>query len=70
MMQPYVPDRPCPKCGGHDLGTSYHKSERDCRIYTDEAVHGEHIHRTCRTCGYNWPDAPLDHGRYDGDIKL
>ena len=54
----------CSKCGGGDISTRYHQGEsywgdsRHC-AYGEAArpgTHrkGEHLHLTCRTCGFDW----------------
>jgi hypothetical protein len=42
----------CTKCGGSDIGTAWHEQGKKCK--SDEGPKGEHLHRTCRTCGYTW----------------
>ena len=60
MSNPFDPVRNpiCPKCGSDDVGTSYVErvlgygcSRTSCR----KSGEGEHFHRTCRYCWYEWP---------------
>ena len=51
----------CVKCGGHEIGTRWHQggygSPHHMRCSsTEQNASGEHLHRTCQTCGYNWAD--------------
>jgi hypothetical protein len=54
----------CMKCGGTDILTRYHKSGKDCwdGCCCEYCLPGElkgieeHLHRTCRTCQYDWRD--------------
>lgn len=44
----------CAKCRASDIHTAYHAARRDC-LYASRAKHnGEHLHYTCRNCGYDW----------------
>lgn len=48
----------CAKCGGSDLWVSYHTSRwasmHGCSYGSFNKADGEHLHRGCRTCGYDW----------------
>lgn len=51
----------CSKCESTDLAVRWHKSLRDCvngctcKECHPELQHiGEHLHYTCRRCGYSW----------------
>jgi predicted amidophosphoribosyltransferase len=46
----------CPKCGAADISDSYQKGRHLVGHCWEE---GEHIHRYCRTCHYEWPEACL-----------
>ena len=66
-LPPYRHDRPCPKCGQHDLHTVWVKaapfaktSRTPGRLMGDRLAVEEHMRRTCRTCQYEWAEAPLD----------
>ena len=53
----------CPKCGFKDIATSYHPRRSYCdpwSRFTFNAQDDEHLHRTCRRCGYDWTDAVLE----------
>lgn len=50
----------CCKCGGDDIAVKYVEthiikcSEFDCDVLS------EHLHRTCRACGYGWTEETKD----------
>lgn len=58
----------CPKCGSHTIATTWHRDSGDCTWTQRETTRGpdvvrlkaEHLHRSCRTCAYHWPDPTLD----------
>jgi DNA-directed RNA polymerase subunit M/transcription elongation factor TFIIS len=50
----------CRKCGSEAIATSWHLSDNDCPYQARLRDAGEHLHRTCRTCGFYWADATLD----------
>jgi len=53
----------CVKCGSADIHTAWHKWEWDCSYDFQqryELVKGEHLHRHCRGCGFEWTNEPLD----------
>jgi len=55
----------CSKCGEIDTNVQWHKSTYEC-LYKQQDRRdwpydgGEHLHRTCRTCGYTWADPVTD----------
>src|ERR1035437_8128053 len=57
--------RGCPRCGETKFGVRYHTgtwpSDGGCDHSQKlaEGPLGEHIHRTCQTCGWNWRDPIL-----------
>ena len=60
---PLIPDipviSPCIKCGGTNVGTSYHSD--DCKCYRlCNKRRGEHLHYICDSCGYDWVGPTLD----------
>jgi predicted nucleic-acid-binding Zn-ribbon protein len=59
-MEPYSRYHDCPKCGGVSVQTRFHLSGSDCSLGGPSYPTGEHLHRTCERCGYNWPEAPLN----------
>ena len=64
QLPPYYPDGPCAKCGAIDARTSYHQGGLDC-LYSERkrdypAEVGEHLHRRCQRCGYDWRDATVE----------
>ena len=53
------PTLTCPKDGGEKVATAWHSSWSACTWGQRDlwgATRGEHLHRTCQSCGYNWPD--------------
>ena len=63
MANKYNPSAKCPKCGHEVVFTSYQKQ----RSYTclSGCSDGEHLHRTCQRCQYQWPEAVLELERLD-----
>lgn len=48
----------CEKCASADVYTRYHGTHRECG-YAARAKRydmGEHLHRVCRGCGFDWAD--------------
>jgi len=61
-MQPFNPDAKCAKCGSDNIHSIFCVDPRyysSCRKWPNE-VREEHIHRNCKTCRYEWLEAPLD----------
>ena len=65
-LKPYDPDATCPKCGHDDIMTVHHKFGRQSTVcspsvsaYFRDMPEGEHLHRTCRRCRYEWPEAVI-----------
>ena len=54
---------PCSKCGANDIATQWHERGKKCK--SDEGPRGEHLHRTCRNCGYTWRD-PIRGAKAEG----
>jgi hypothetical protein len=56
-MEKFDKTRPCPKCGnaGAATGVEYHAANEE---YCD-LESGEHMHRNCHNCRYEWAEAPL-----------
>ena len=52
-MNAFDAANPCPKCGTKGA-TFYHHADA-CAPLADV----EHMHRTCKGCGYEWAEAPL-----------
>jgi len=46
----------CRKCGSADIHTSFHEDEYACRniLHSQYRFNGEHLHRYCRGCQYQW----------------
>lgn len=64
-MDKYNPDATCPECNCAELvstpSTWQPKNEGVNGPLCDSACpDGEHMHRTCRWCGEEWIEAPLD----------
>ncbi|MCK4240854.1 MAG: hypothetical protein KAX30_04465 [Candidatus Atribacteria bacterium] len=57
-MNIYSDKSKCPKCGNADISSAYHKDITKCGW--NKPFEGEHIHRHCRNCHYEWPERPLD----------
>lgn len=73
-----VPDIPCPKCGSDNVRISYQAGgafyetlhemcketiPRPQRLDASYGMFGEHFHRTCQRCHYQWPTDDVI-GRY------
>ena len=56
-MQQFQEHRNCPKCGSISVKTEYHGHVRPsgCSFRL-----GEHLHRLCQGCHYDWLERPLD----------
>jgi hypothetical protein len=62
-----TPDRAamfCPKCGSTDIVTRWHRSDLECtwqqRSRAGFKHMGQHLHRTCHGCQFDWPEDTLD----------
>ena len=57
----------CAKCGGGDILTRWHTGGRygvaGCGYGAKIVKTGEHLHRTCRTCQYEWTEKCADASR-------
>ncbi len=62
-LKPFKANPVCPKCGGNDVDTLYHEYSASSAIDVGELCHkykndnqdiGEHLHRTCKYCKYEW----------------
>jgi len=59
----YRRDHHCPKCNLKDISDSYHENSSHCKKLpgsSGQSFIDEHIHRTCRRCQFEWPEAPID----------
>jgi ribosomal protein S27AE len=54
----------CDKCGTLVATLQYHKGRYDCvwRSRLDQGTDLEHLHYTCRLCGYTWTGPTADAG--------
>lgn len=61
-MTPFDPAAKCPKCGHDETSDAYHKNGYKCPFgsVVDVGREEEHIHRTCKRCGFDWPEAVLE----------
>lgn len=60
----------CAKCGGDEIATRYHDGEtywgdlRHCAYgsaaHPTAHTRGEHLHLTCKTCGFDWTEGCVD----------
>jgi ssDNA-binding Zn-finger/Zn-ribbon topoisomerase 1 len=61
MLEPFDPERRCPKCGHDTIHTQYSNGRTfswkggcyDCPRERD----GEHLDRRCERCSYRWSEA-------------
>lgn len=55
-------DKPCIKCGSVDPASFWHKDKFACSVHRvdDEGTDREHLHFTCRCCGYSWTGPTKD----------
>lgn len=62
-LRPFNRNATCPKCGYEDVSTTYYN---DYQASMESAGSRwprpdyAHLRRTCRHCGYEWYEAPLD----------
>ena len=55
-MEPFLSNRPCPKCGSLALSTQLHrKGLVRCRL---REWRREHMHRVCVDCRHEWAETP------------
>jgi hypothetical protein len=64
MADQPTPTMTCRKCGGEDIATAWHVNGWDCTFSQRQRYSGpdlgEHLHRSCRTCGFDWYDGTQD----------
>ena len=55
----------CIKCGGSDIHTSWHAAcgYPKCTWGGNISSEEEHLHYSCRNCGYDWSGDTRDHRR-------
>lgn len=63
-MEPFDPERRCPKCGHDDVTVSYVRSHRSwsdtpCGATIHDHKYVEHLDRHCQRCHYIWAEAVL-----------
>lgn len=65
----YNPDRKCPKCGHNKIDTQYCYSAETCPAYRmiKNFAEGEHIHKTCTRCKFQWPEKCINEFQDDLD---
>lgn len=49
----------CRKCGSTDITFAYHKTKHSCLYRDSTRPDVEHIHSTCKRCGWDWASAPI-----------
>ena len=62
-MEKYDSGRPCPKCGEKDTLDRWHKEMWNCELIWGQfkkQFKGEHIHRKCKACGFEWAEMSVD----------
>lgn len=58
-VYPQVIGEMCCKCGSTNIATSWHKNKYQCAHYVGGfSDDSEHLHKTCRNCGYDWSTRP------------
>ena len=57
-LSPFSEASICPKCSNADVGSLYVEGCGDPKC----SWHAEHIRRTCKRCGYAWPEGVLSSG--------
>lgn len=53
----------CPKCSSVDVATTFHQDRWRCdpySRYTHNSAAGEHLHKFCRGCRYDWTQPCAD----------
>lgn len=56
---PFDPNAVCPKCGHEDVGTAHYEAGRGPSMAASYVFEPERLHRTCRRCHFDWPEAVL-----------
>ncbi len=56
----YDPKRACPKCNNTQASSRFCPGKGFKRHVPGCNLDGEHIHRVCARCGYEWISTPLD----------
>ena len=62
-MDDFNHSRKCSKCGSGDINTQFHRAmyfSQQCTWGSNAKSSAEHMHRSCRRCGYDWLEVPLD----------
>lgn len=59
-LKPYNPRAVCPKCSHRVITTRYHAKPEPLQICATEGVEGEHMHRKCQRCGFEWLQKPKE----------
>ena len=60
IAEKYNPVRTCPKCGLENASTKYCAGASSVKRVPGCEVEGEHLHRLCARCGYEWIEYALD----------
>lgn len=62
-MEKYDSSRGCPKCAGEETIDKWHKECWNCEViwgHFKKQFSGEHIHRKCKRCAFEWAEMPVD----------
>lgn len=66
-MKPYDPMTKCPKCGSDEVGTAHHAGNTyssgccsSVSVYHRDMPDGEHMHRKCHRCGYEFAQSVIE----------
>lgn len=59
-IAPFNEQAACPKCGHTDISTQFRSFYSTFVGCVSGCPDEEHMHRTCRNCGYRWPEACRD----------
>ncbi|KKL76396.1 hypothetical protein LCGC14_0412030 [marine sediment metagenome] len=59
-MKKFTPNAKCVKCGRNDVVFKYCAGHEYFFPYCRLHKSGEHQHRICRCCGYQWIETCLD----------
>lgn len=61
----------CIKCGSSDIYTVWHACEYSCSPSSHSVFAGEHLHRFCRGCHFEWRAQTLDSALSDpGELDV
>lgn len=60
-LEPFNEKATCPMCGHEEIGVRFSAScyKTWCAARSECSIDFPHLHRACRRCGYDWPEAPI-----------